>query len=160
MIDFDKLWIHIVQTCSPSHAYSIHGPDHWRRVERNGLILAKQSGALVDVVRLFALFHDCKRIDDGWDPDHGKRGADHAIALRGQWFDLPNEQMDLLIEACTGHTEIIHHHDPTIGTCWDADRLDLGRAGLIPNAKFMNTALGAEIANYGTIMPWIDASSR
>ncbi|MGB5446898.1 MAG: hypothetical protein WBM99_15485, partial [Psychromonas sp.] len=29
--------------------------------------------------------------------------------------------------------------DPTIGTCWDADRLDLGRYGIYPKAQFLST---------------------
>ena len=32
--------------------------------------------------------------------------------------------------------------DPTIGTCWDADRLDIGRVGIIPHERFMSTAAG------------------
>jgi uncharacterized protein len=28
---------------------------------------------------------------------------------------------------------------PTIGTCWDADRLDLGRVGARPDPKYMST---------------------
>jgi hypothetical protein len=57
--------------------------------------------------------------------------------------------------ACVWHTEEKHHTDPTIGTCWDADRLDLGRVGMIPNARFMSTAFGKEIADHGVIHPWL-----
>ena len=34
----------------------------------------------------------------------------------------------------------------TIGTCWDADRLDLGRVGIIPSSDFMSTQAGKESA--------------
>lgn len=84
-----------------------------------------------------------------------KRVAEYAALLRGVHFDLTSEEFELLHYACTWHTDSERHDDPTIGTCWDADRLDLGRAGIIPHAKFMSTALGAEIANYGTIQPWM-----
>ena len=28
--------------------------------------------------------------------------------------------------------------NPTIQSCWDADRLDLGRVGIIPSPKFLS----------------------
>ena len=37
-------------------SHSIHGPSHWRRVDRNGLWLAERSGGDLFVVRLFAWF--------------------------------------------------------------------------------------------------------
>ena len=94
--------------------------------------------------------------NDWTDSGHGKRGGEFATELRGSAFDLSDEDMDLLVYACTWHTEGFHHDDPTIGTCWDADRLDIGRAGVIPNAKFMSTDFGREIANHGNVMPWLD----
>jgi hypothetical protein len=32
--------------------------------------------------------------------------------------------------------------DPTIGTCWNAYRLDIGRAGITPEASYMSNAAG------------------
>jgi uncharacterized protein len=46
--------------------FSIHGAEHWRRVERNGLLLATRSGADVDVIKLFAVFHDSRRQCPSW----------------------------------------------------------------------------------------------
>ena len=89
------------------------------------------------------------------DPGHGERGADFAATFRGRFFDLPDEDYELFRFACIWHTEGEHHDDPTIGTCWDADRLDLGRVGMIPNARFMSTAFGKEIADHGVIHPWL-----
>ena len=54
---------------------SIHGPAHWRRVLRNALLLATRTGADEMVVRLFAVFHDARRLNDMHEPDHGARGA-------------------------------------------------------------------------------------
>lgn len=154
-IDFHRLWTAV--TLAPNHRdpYSAHGPDHWRRVERNGCILAAKTGAKIDVVRLFALFHDSRRENEGWDPGHGKRGAEYAATFRGRFFDLSDEDYELFRYACIWHTEGEHHDDPTIGSCWDADRLDLGRVGMIPNARFMSTAFGKEIADHGVIHPWL-----
>jgi uncharacterized protein len=145
-IDFEKLW-RIVTSQFPLDVHSDHGPDHWKRVEQNGLMLAASSGADAFVVRLFALFHDSKRENEFSDPDHGRRGAAYARELRGTYFQITDEQFELLEFACTWHTETTHNANPTIGTCWDADRLDLGRVGIIPDAKYMNTDLGRQLAN-------------
>ncbi|MFZ4779098.1 MAG: hypothetical protein ACOYM3_27360 [Terrimicrobiaceae bacterium] len=153
-IDFSHLK-QIVSGQFHTEDYSVHGPDHWRRVEVNGLLLATQTGADIAVVRLFALFHDSRRIDDGWDEGHGARGAEYAASLRGTEYDLSDDSFDLLHYACEWHTEGKHHENPTIATCWDADRLDLGRVGIIPSPEFMSTEFGREIANYGSIQPFL-----
>lgn len=154
-MDYDSLWQMVLAL--PSHRFpgSVHGPDHWRRVERNGLILASQSGANIAVVRLFALFHDSRRENENHDPDHGRRGAALARALRGKAFELSDEWMAKLEYACVWHTDLHHHEDATIATCWDADRLDLGRVGITPDPKYLNTALAKEMARHGSIEPWL-----
>lgn len=154
-IDFNALWIRVARECRPPHPASPHGPDHWRRVERNGLLLATQTRAKVHVVRLFALFHDSQRENDFDDPAHGARGAAYAASLRGRLYDLTDEDFALLNEACVWHTDGHRHADPTIGTCWDADRLDLGRVGIVPDPYHMSTELGAAIAAHGSLEPWL-----
>ena len=160
IIDFDSLWHAVIALPSHLSPYSVHGPDHWRRVERNALILASQSGANLSVVRLFAVFHDSCRENDDYDPDHGKRGAALANAWRGKYFDLPDDLFERLHYACTWHTDRHHHEDPTIATCWDADRLDLGRVGITPHPKYLNTGLAKEIALHGTISPWLHLADQ
>lgn len=124
---------------------SIHGIRHWQRVEQLGVQIAAASGADESVVRLFALFHDSRRTTDGSDPGHGARGAAYASKLRGDLFDLPDPAFALLREACAGHAEGRTHKDPTIGACWDADRLDLTRVGVMPKARFMSTRAGRDL---------------
>lgn len=153
--DYDTLWDAVIGEPHCRHEYSVHGPDHWRRVERNACILAARTGANISVVRLFALFHDSRRENDGHDPHHGRRGAEFAARVRGSWFQLPDDEFELLHYACVWHTDGHHHDNTTIGTCWDADRLDLGRVGMIPDPDFMSTEFGAEIATHGVIQPWI-----
>lgn len=109
-----------------------HGIAHWARVMENGLRLTEATGAHAEVVRLFAIFHDCRRINETTDPGHGPRAADFAAKLRGREFDLPDEEFKLLHRACAGHTHERTHPDITIQTCWDSDRLDLGRVGVAP----------------------------
>jgi uncharacterized protein len=152
---FEHLW-RVVEEQFRGARHSVHGPDHWRRVEQNGLLLATRTGADVEVVRLFALFHDSRRRDDGMDEGHGIWGAEFAASLRGQLFELSDERFALLQYACIWHTDQERHEDPTIGTCWDADRLDLGRVGVIPDPAFMSTEFGGEIADYGSILPFLE----
>ena len=123
--------------------YSLHGPDHWQRVERNGLDLATHSGADVLVVRLFAVLHDSNRQNESHDPEHGKRAAEWAKQLRAEGrLELPDAAFDLLCYAMVWHDKGFTSDDPTVGTCWDADRLDLPRVGVRPAAKYMSTEHG------------------
>jgi uncharacterized protein len=110
----------------------IHGLPHWGRVLETGLRLATQTGADTTVVSLFAVFHDARRLNEGTDPDHGKRGAALASRLRSQ-LDLTGTQFAQLEHACIHHTDGITEGEPTVQTCWDADRLDLWRVGIRPH---------------------------
>jgi uncharacterized protein len=154
-INFVQLAERIADQYHGSIIYSAHGPAHWRRVEQNGLLLSTKTGADVLVVKLFALFHDSRRQNETSDDGHGARGAAYATELRGELFELDDSAFALLTEACIGHTDRDHSDDPTIGTCWDADRLDLGRVGIIPNPDLMSTAFGKEIARVGSIQPFL-----
>jgi uncharacterized protein len=158
-VDFDHLWQLVVGQFHMSEN-SIHGPDHWRRVERNGLLLATRTGADITIVRLFALFHDSRRESDGWDDGHGERGAEYAASLRSASFDLPDDLFELLHYACVWHTDGEHHADPTIGTCWDADRLDLGRVYITPNPRYMSTQFGREIAAHGCLSSFLPTTAN
>jgi uncharacterized protein len=109
-----------------------HGVAHWARVLENGLRLAQETRAHAAVVQLFAVFHDARRVNEGADPGHGRRGAELAAALRGECFSLSDVEFALLCDACTRHTDGRTDADITVQTCWDADRLDLGRVGICP----------------------------
>jgi uncharacterized protein len=52
--------------------------------------------------------------------------------------------MSLLVEACTGHSDGDTEADITVQTCWDADRLDLGRVGIRPHPIYLCTAVAKE----------------
>jgi uncharacterized protein len=132
--------------CGPN---SIHGPQHWQQVESFGLKIAPLSGADLTVVRLFALLHDSCRRSDAADPDHGPRAAGMLERIVPSVFALDRERLDLLQHAIHDHTRGRTSLDPTIGTCWDADRLDIGRAGITPSPHYMSTAAGKEMAALG-----------
>jgi uncharacterized protein len=57
--------------------------------------------------------------------------------------------IDLLYYACEWHTHGEVSPDPTIGACWDADRLDLVRVGIIPDQSLLSTAAAQEMASAG-----------
>ena len=124
---------------STSHSSSLHGLAHWERVCENGVALAGATdGADPEVVGLFALFHDSMRVNDGRDPDHGRRGSALARELAGL-LPLEQWQLEQLTTACDGHTDGFVSDDPTVGACWDADRLDLPRVGIQPTARLLST---------------------
>lgn len=129
--------------CGPD---SIHGPKHWQRVEAFGLRIAESTGADLTVVRLFALLHDSCRQSDGADAGHGPRAAEMLDRIVPSVFALDRNRLELLKQAIRLHTAGETTADPTIGTCWDADRLDIGRAGITPSADYMSTAAGKKIA--------------
>jgi uncharacterized protein len=148
--DFDALAAEVTAQFQPSKN-SIHGISHWQRVEQNGIRLCERSGADVFVVRLFAWFHDSKRINDFIDRQHGLRGAEYAKLLRGKFFQIEDAGFEKLTYACQWHTDKRHSADITIGTCWDADRLDLTRIGVVPSEIYMSTPCGKEIARTGSL---------
>ena len=121
---------------------SIHGPEHWARVADNGFALADETdGADRDVIRVFALLHDTMRENDGYDPEHGARAADLALELLAL-LELSDDQYRTLCAACELHDRGHVSLDPTIGCCWDADRLDLPRVGKTLELRFFSTAAG------------------
>jgi uncharacterized protein len=117
----------------------IHGAAHWARVRAWGLFLAASSGADREVVELFAWLHDSCRENDDHDPEHGPRAARLAEELRDEFFPLDDRRFALLFEALHDHTKGRITDEPTIQTSWDADRLDLGRAGIHPDHRRMGT---------------------
>jgi uncharacterized protein len=127
---------------------SIHGIHHWDEVHDNGVMLAQQPGVDILVVRLFAYLHDCKREDDHQDPEHGDRSADFCSSLRmkGDLDFLTSDQFTKLWTACKLHHTGSVTEDPTIGACFDADRIELIRCGITPRVDLMNTPMGKRIA--------------
>ena len=118
----------------------IHGWAHWMRVYENGMFMAQRNGANQAVVALFAFTHDMARQSDGRDHDHGPRAARLIQSdLQGKFFHLPAAELTLLVQAVDLHTRGLTQADITVQTCWDSDRLDLGRAGYHPSPERLCT---------------------
>ena len=154
--EVDRIWTEAVAHVEGGAFRSaIHGPEHWTRVERNGLFLCgyvPEADPLI--VRMFAACHDAARETDGVDREHGPR----AVELIEAWGPrLSPDQLDVLIEAVSIHTTARHARDmsPTLQVCLDADRLDIARAGLIPDERYMSTRAGQTLVRDGRI-PTLD----
>ena len=135
-----------------------HGFPHWKRVERNGVLLSLQEcdggydmadDINIDVVRLFAYLHDKCRIDDYEDLSHGERAAEMLHTIRGTLLSCLNDEEFMLLEtACRFHTTKHKTGNRTVDICFDADRLDLGRVGIAPDPRLMATEQGAYYAQH------------
>lgn len=117
--------------------HGVHGPSHWARVRSHAFTIGKATGADLLVVELFAFLHDSQRENEWIDLHHGSRAAEYASSLNRTFFDLNGDQLDILCLAMCGHSDGGIHPDATIQTCWDADRLDLGRVGTKPKARYL-----------------------
>ena len=113
--------------------------------KRNGVYLCRFNSADIEVVRLFALFHDSKRENDHRDLEHGPR-AELYLRTISQLVPLNSDQFENLCIACKTHTLGTVAENITIGTCWDSDRLDIGRVGIKPHEKFMTNEEAQRIA--------------
>ncbi len=118
-----------------------HGPNHWLQVEKNAIMLGKHTlGCDMEVARRFAILHDCRRQNEGSDPEHGARASEFAQELNNKGvLGLDSGQLATLKYAMNHHNGGQVSSDPTIGVCWDADRLDLPRVGTSPNIDLMST---------------------
>lgn len=141
----------------------IHGDAHWRRVGEAGLFLAEREDVSAHVVLLFAVLHDCRRENDGHDPGHGPRAAALAEQIGHEPLGLTVEELATLAHAMREHDRGRVTRDPLVGACWDADRLDLHRVGVVPNPRLLSTrtakAAGtiATFADFGRVAPAWDA---
>jgi uncharacterized protein len=134
----------------------VHGVTHWARVLENGRRLAGLTGAKLEVVELFAVLHDAKRRNEGIDFVHGPEGAEYAASLKGTLIQLSDLDFELLYQACAEHTDGHTLADVTVQTCWDADRLDLGRVGITPRPNRLCT----DAARNPEVLEWAKQRAR
>lgn len=116
----------------------IHGANHWARVLNHGKNIGQIRKADLLVIELFGFLHDSCRLNDGRDPEHGARAAEFAHGIHGDYFQLDDKQLDKLCFAMQNHSGGETSTDATIQTCWDSDRLDLGRVGIFPSPQYLS----------------------
>jgi uncharacterized protein len=137
--------VHRVMTDSTALGLVHHGPKHWLNVATNGIKLAKAEGENPLFCEMFGLLHDCRRHDDSADKGHGRRAATYMRAIRTM-IPLGGGDFKRLSYALMWHDDRIHTPDLGIGCCWDADRLDLPRVGVITDPNYLNTGTARSIA--------------
>ena len=116
----------------------IHGASHWARVLHHGKNIGQWRQADLLVVELFGFLHDSCRWSDGKYQLHGERAAEFAHDIHGDYFQLSDLQLDYLCYALRHHSGGEVSTNATIQTCWDADRLDLGRVGIVPSPLYLS----------------------
>jgi uncharacterized protein len=125
---------------APNRLSTIHGEHHWQCVAYIGLQLAKSVNSCdALLVLLFSVIHDSMRLSDGSDPDHPRKACLLVEEINHKQFDLSSYQMNVLRKALLYHSDGSISLDPTIGVCWDSDRLDLWRCGMIPEEDMLST---------------------
>ena len=118
-----------------------HGEAHWRCVAATGLdIVGSLAGCDRELVFLFGLLHDTRRENEHVDPGHGGRAAVYARELAAEGvLELEPARLELLCGAIAEHTNGLVSDDPTVGACWDADRLHLPRVSIDPDPARFST---------------------
>jgi uncharacterized protein len=58
---------------------------------------------------------------------------------------LSDEDFERLLYACRFHNDGGVSSDPTVGACRDADRLDLPRVGITPQARYFSTRADGDL---------------
>ena len=126
-----------------SHS-GFHGLEHWFRTLINGRLIARETGADLDVIEHFALIHDVMRKNEDEDIQHGNRAVEFISVFANDWIHLSSDQLEQLKEAVRYHSLGRLTRDITIQSCWDADRLDLGRVGIRPNSTYLGTKIARD----------------
>ncbi len=131
--------------------YGAHGIEHWESVYRNTQLLANAYSITSDVFIFFALLHDCKREDEDEDFEHGKRAANTIKTYQEEGLIplSPNDHARLFY-ACANHTKADKtdplYQDLVVQICLDADKLDIGRVGVIPEESHFLTDVAKAMA--------------
>tara|TARA_R100000152_G_C6772435_1_gene199326 strand:+ start:1000 stop:1443 length:444 start_codon:yes stop_codon:yes gene_type:complete len=125
----------------------LHGLNHYHNVYEAGLDIGTHYKADLKVIKYFAYLHDCCRLNEDTDPQHGKRAA-QWIRHNLEFIKLNSSQIELLLRACEMHTYAKPYYedtyDITIQCCFDADRSDIGRVGLQVDPSYLFTDYAKE----------------
>ncbi|MEA9599865.1 hypothetical protein VC178_08190 [Polynucleobacter sp. AP-Sanab-80-C2] len=138
-MDFDRSGlIQLIRSEFKLDWHGVHGANHWARVFHHGNNIGQLRNVDLLVVELFGFLHDSCRLNDGRDPLHGQRAAEFAHGIHGDFYSLHPKKLDQLCFALKHHSGGDISIDATIQTCWDSDRLDLGRVGIIPSPRYLS----------------------
>ena len=99
------------------------------------------------MVEYFAYLHDSKRQNDDHDPEHGLRASRYCRHLYSEGLiDLHPQELEQLCNAVRLHNMRHISGDITCQSCWDSDRLEIGRVGKAPSPERLFTSAGKTMA--------------
>lgn len=128
----------------------VHGFAHWRAVYRNGLTLMPSIDKYV--LFYFSVFHDFFRENDMADTAHGKNALyaipsiEPTIRMSSKDRGKVKSQIEILSFALEHHDDTPEDYaaiknplkdSQTVQILLDADRLDLGRVGIVPLSEYL-----------------------
>lgn len=121
----------------------LHGEEHWRAVAAVGLELQLLCPtASRPLLLAFGMLHDCRRADEGWDPEHGQRAAVVAMQSQPLRHILNTQEIGRLSKACLLHEKGQVERDiHDIGLCWDSDRYNLLRLEITPLRELLSAPI-------------------
>ena len=124
---------------APLARLSRHPPARARVLE-NGLRLAAETGANVEVVRPVRRAPRFQRAGTRTTTPATARAPPRSprpSAAGSSTFPTPSSACST--RPAQGHTHERTHPDITVQTCFDSDRLDLGRVGITPDPRYLCT---------------------
>lgn len=128
----------------------IHGSIHWRAVTAQAIWLCDTYNLSADhrlTALLFGAFHDCRRHNEDYDPQHGQRAAE-ALQNHPISNTLSLGLLGTLVESLILHDGGQTTDDTLLGLGWDADRSLLGRVGMIPDHRFFSVVPEAQFDHF------------
>ena len=149
MIDQRGLFTYL-HTTFQCNWHGLHGVAHWKRVAGYGLVLGQIYRLPKEdllIIKLFSYLHDSCRQNEEDDIKHGERAAILTHDLNGLYYDLNRHQLNKLCLAIAQHSFGLMSRDTTTQTCWDADRLDLGRVGITTDPQYLSKTASRLINN-------------
>lgn len=124
----------------------VHGQDHIERVILHAMVIAWKydlDKADTDILRYAASLHDTKRVNDGYDTDHGHRAA---IENSSYAYGLSDEDKEILKGIITAHSR---HDDHMIKSLEEFDINDMPRA--LKLAKMFKDSDGLDRVRLGDL---------
>jgi uncharacterized protein len=135
-----------------------HGIEHWQGVADQAVWMADafgmgREGRVFGFV--FGAVHDCRRVNDGYDPEHGERAAGWLVD--NGWMEQLGigHLLPTMVASLNGHDKGRTTDNALEGLGWDADRSLLGRVGIQPDRRYFSVAPA-----YGAFATLIGRSER
>lgn len=120
---------------------SLHDLYHALRVIENGFIISDFNKSNRTIIVIYSIFHDIY----SWKCSDRIKASEESANLIIKYRDHINatdEEINKAFTACLNVYKSKKSDDLDIGSCYDADMLDLIRKNIYPEQKEMNTKIG------------------